>query len=137
MLIRNTLLPRVVGLLVGLLALWQIALAAESPKVASDDPDIQVQGEYLGEVTQPNGKKKLGVQVIAQGKGKFRAVWRNGGLPGDGWDKNELAPREGEPTTGVTTFKADDQTATIKDGAMVLTTDGKVIVELKRIVRKR
>ncbi len=76
------------------------------------------------------------MQAISLGKGKFHAVWWNGGLPGDGWDKHESAPREGEIVAGVTTFKADEQTATIKDGVMVLTTDGKVIGELKRIVRK-
>ena len=109
-------------------------LRAAEPLV--DDPDVLVQGEYVGEVTKFDGKKKLGVQVIALGKGKFHAVWRNGGLSRDGWDKNESAPREGEIVAGGTTFKADEQTATIKDGVMLLTTDGKVIGELKRIVRK-
>ena len=111
-------------------------LAGESVATAALDPDFLVQGEYVGDVTQSASKKKLGVQVISLGKGKFHAVWRNGGLPGDGWDKNESAPREGELVGGVTTFKADEQTATIKDGVMVLTTGGKVIGELKRIVRK-
>lgn len=110
--------------------------SAESKETAVDDPDFLVQGEYVGEVTRTDNKQKLGVQVIALGKGKFRAVWRNGGLPGDGWNKNEVAPREGETVAGVTTFKADEQTATIKDGVMVLTTDGKKIGELKRIARK-
>lgn len=110
--------------------------AAEAKETAPDDPDFAVQGEYVGEVGQTSGQKKLGLQVISLGKGKFRAVWRNGGLPGDGWDKNEIAPRDGETVEGVTTFKADEQTATIKDGVMVLTTDGKVIGELKRLVRK-
>ncbi len=110
--------------------------AAEPKDVTPDDPDVLVQGEYVGEVTRSDGKKKLGVQIVAIGKGKFHAVWRNGGLPGDGWDKNEIAPHEAQTTSGVTTFKADEQTATIKDGEMTLTTDGKAIGELKRIVRK-
>ena len=110
--------------------------AAEPLRKEGDDPGFLVQGEYVGEVTQSNGKKKLGVQVISLGKGKFHAVWRNGGLPGDGWDKHESAPREGEIVAGVTTFKADEQTATIKDGVMAIATNGKVIGELKRIVRK-
>ena len=111
-------------------------LAGESKTTAAIDPDFLVQGEYVGEVTKLDGKKKLGVQIIALGKGKFHAVWRNGGLPGDGWDKNETSSREGETAAGVTTFKADEQTATINDGVMAITTDGKVIGELKRIVRK-
>ena len=115
---------------------WSRLTWGDDPRAERLDADFQVQGEYAGEITQSNGKKKLGVQIIALGKGKFHAVWRNGGLPGDGWDKHESAPREGEIVAGVTTFKSDEQTATIKDGGMVLTSDGKVIGELKRIVRK-
>ncbi|MEK6262280.1 MAG: DUF1080 domain-containing protein [Planctomycetota bacterium] len=110
--------------------------AAEPQDVVVKDPDFLVQGEYVGEVTKPDGKEKFGMQVISLGKGKYHAVWRSGGLPGDGWDKNETALREGDTVAGVTTFKADEQTATIKDGSMVLTSDGKRIGELKRIVRK-
>ena len=121
---------------------WMFAFAssnlwANEPKeAAANDPDFLVQGEYVGEVVQADIKTKLGVQVIALGKGKFHAVWRNGGLPGDGWDKNELTPHEGGTNTGVTTFKADDQTATIKNGAMSLSSNGTLIGELKRIIRK-
>ena len=121
----------------GLILCGLSSLHATEPKgITPDDPDFLVQGDYVGEVTQPAGKQKLGVQVIALGKGNFHAVWRNGGLPGDGWDKKEIAPTEAETTADITTFKSDDQTATIKDGAMTLTTDGKTIGELKRIVRK-
>ena len=42
-------------------------------------PDFKIQGEYAG--------KGVGVQVIALGEGKFRAVVHEGGLPGDGWNK--------------------------------------------------
>ena len=108
----------------------------ESKEATPNDPDYLVQGEYIGEVTKPDGKKKLGIQVIALGKGKFHALWRNGGLPGDGWDKNESTPREAEIVDGVTTFNVDEQTETIKDSVMAIATDGKVIGELKRIVRK-
>ena len=121
---------------------WSRLALGDDPRAERLGLDLKVQGEYLvqgeyvGEVTKSEGKKKLGVQVISLGKGKFHAVWRNGGLPGDGWDKHESAPREGEIVAGVTTFKADEQTATIKDGVMAIATNGKVIGELKRIVRK-
>ena len=103
---------------------WSRLAWGDDPRSERLDADFQVQGEYVGEVAQSNGMKKLGVQIISLGKGKFHAVLRRGGLPGDGWDKNEMAPREGETAAGVTTFKADDQTVTIKDGSMTLTTDG-------------
>ena len=43
--------------------------------------DFKVQGEYAGD--------KAGVQVIALGDGKFRAVVHKNGLPGAGWDKSD------------------------------------------------
>ncbi len=110
--------------------------AAEPKEAAVDDPDFLVQGEYLGEVSKPDGKKRFGVQVIALGKGKFRAMSRSGGLPGDGWDKNDSTGVECETVDGATSFQATEYTAKIKDGSMTLTSDGKAIGELKRIVRK-
>ncbi len=119
------------------LALAVSSLRAAEPNEATPvDPDLLVQGEYVGEVIRTGNKQKLGVQVIALGKGKFHAVWRTSGLPGDGWDKNETPPHEGETAAGVTAFKADDQTATIKNSSMVLTVGEKKIGELKQIVRK-
>ncbi|TXT28399.1 MAG: hypothetical protein FD138_2594, partial [Planctomycetota bacterium] len=50
--------------------------AAEPLRKEGDDPGFLVQGEYVGDVTKLDGKKMLGVQVIALGKGKFHAVWR-------------------------------------------------------------
>ncbi len=43
--------------------------------------DFDTQGEYVGKV----GDQKLGMNLIADGGGKFRLVVFVGGLPGDGW----------------------------------------------------
>lgn len=70
-----------------------------SPDDAGDDYPLQ--GEYSGTVKAGDREIKLGVQVIALGDGKFRAVAYPGGLPGDGWKKELLkyqaeAKRDGD-----------------------------------------
>lgn len=61
---------------------------AQDPKLAILDPDkadadFYIQGEYSGTV---GDGLKIGVQIIAEGDGKFRSVGYIGGLPGDGWN---------------------------------------------------
>ena len=53
---------------------------------AQANADYKIQGEYEGELTTAEGKKKLGVQIMALGGGNFRAVYYHGGLPGAGWE---------------------------------------------------
>jgi hypothetical protein len=47
--------------------------------------DFLIQGEYLAKV----GGHNMGLQLIADGDGKFRVVSYPGGLPGDGWKAGE------------------------------------------------
>lgn len=59
-----------------------------SPEEAqAADPDFAFQGEYQ--------KADSGIQVLALGEGKFRAVQFKGGLPGDGWDHSQKTETEG------------------------------------------
>ena len=116
---------------------WQTHASADEPMPAgTDEFDLTAQGEYIGEIDRPNGQTRLGVQVVALGNGKFRAVWRYGGLPGDGWDKTENAPFESAVVADVVTFTSSEQTAILKEGLMLITSNGKEIGRLKRVDRK-
>ena len=54
--------------------------AAEPHDAEPNDPDYQIQGEYVGNILTPEGSKQVAAQVIALGKGKFRAVGYIGGF---------------------------------------------------------
>ena len=114
------------------------ALAQEptiDPKKA--DADFAIQGEYVGAIRSNGDEQKIGVQVIAQGSGKFHAVGYHGGLPGDGWDGGEKHEADGELKDGSAIFKAGDATAEIKNGVMSLRdSGGNSLGELKRTVRE-
>jgi hypothetical protein len=113
------------------------ALAAEQSSSAALDSDFQLQGEYSGDITTPEGAKQLGVQVIALGAGKFRGVGYIGGLPGDGWDGSVPRDAEGEAKDGALKIHSDLYDATISDGTLMLTTVGNLrIGELKKVVRQ-
>ncbi len=75
--------------------LWQdVAVSAPpkkvivSPEEAGKDAEFQLQGEYTA--------AQKGIQVIAIGKGEFRAIIYTGGLPGAGWDRGKIQQFEGD-----------------------------------------
>jgi hypothetical protein len=110
-------------------------IVALTPEEAG--PDFAVQGEYSGEVATSGGAQKVGVQVIALGKGKFHAVGYKGGLPGDGWDGGEKNQQDGETKDGVTAFKSDKGVGEIKAGVLTIKTPGgDTVGTLKKIDRK-
>ena len=62
-------------------------LTYETPAAAAKNPDFTIQGEYIGEGMDGEGKQtKLGLQIVALGEGTFQATAFGGGLPGTGWD---------------------------------------------------
>ena len=100
--------------------------------------DFATQGEYVGEITADGQQKKIGVQVIALGDDKLRAVRYNGGLPGDGWRKGDKHREvDGKNEGSIAVFKGETHEARIKDGVLtVLDPSGKEVGKLKKIERK-
>lgn len=101
-------------------------------------PDFATQGEYTGEIRTEGGQKKVGVQVIALGEGKFRAVFFESGLPGEGWRKGDKSRQiEGTTDGGVTRFKGEKHEGQIKEGALtVVDSAGNEVGKLKKVERK-
>ncbi len=103
-----------------------------------DDPDFKLQGEYVGEASARDEKMNVGIQVIALGGGKFRAVLHPGGLPGDGWDPAKKK-RESEATLkdGEIRFDLPQGSVLLKDGAMSMFDSGNAkVATLKRVERQ-
>ncbi len=125
--------------LVGLLSLP--TQAADKNAVldpAQADEDYAIQGEYSGTVTEEGAEVKIGVQVIALGDGKFRAVGYPGGLPGDGWDGEirveSEATREGDD---VIFLKGDGPKGRLTEGQLTIErANGSVMGTLQKVNRK-
>ena len=102
------------------------------------DADFAIQGEYSGTIQTEDGEAKLGVQVIADGGGKFRGFGYPGGLPGDGWNGKVKMKGQGETKDGVTIlYSKEGNNGEIRDGVMTLKNkEGDVVGSLKKIVRK-
>jgi hypothetical protein len=94
-------------------------------------PDFAIQGEYEG---KSDRGVKYGVQVIAEGDGKFTAVLFNGGLPGSGWDGKNRVRRPGETANGKTLFPGLG--SEIAEGRFVFRKGDPLEVTLPRILRK-
>jgi hypothetical protein len=125
-------------LMLGLTSLIAYAGPAYTDPAKTDD-DFAFQGEYVGEFKGESDTHKAGVQVIALGKGKFRAVGYQGGLPGEGWDPStEKHIVEGELKNGEVVFQKKDDPAkgVLKDGKITVVVADKAIGELKKVERK-
>ena len=81
---------------------------ALTPETAG--PDFAIQGEYAGKI----GDAALGCDVVAFDKGRFRAVFFRGGLPGDdGFDEKSRTEVSGQ---SMSDLSAAGGTTTVFDG---------------------
>ena len=111
---------------------------AEAAKVL----DYQIQGEYVGDFIEDGEKTKIGLQIIAMGGGKFRAVSFTGGLPGAGWkrgDKTEYVDGELN-SSGQVVFKLEDDegtaVATIKNGKLTAVEGDTLVAKMEKVQRQ-
>lgn len=126
--------------LLGLLSCSACAQSVEitDPAVAANDPDFNIQGEYQG-VGRWEGADsvKVGAQVIALGNGQFQVVVTKGGLPGDGWKRED--PRfsmEGKRGGAAVSLSGANCSGKIDGGAMTIAdAEGKTKLALQRTVR--
>ena len=93
------------------------------------DADYAIQGEYSGKL----GGQKTGLQVVAQGGGKFEIVLYRGGLPGDGWSGKQAETDRGNAITadGKVQVTLAGQSGTIAAGKLTLGADSLTRVERK------
>jgi hypothetical protein len=111
--------------------------AAPNSGQGETDADFAVQGEYVGELPGKDGPQKFGVQIIALGKGKFQAVGYHGGLPGDGWNREEPVRADGERQGELVEFKSDEGSGVVQNGVLtVRDKDGNEIAKFNRVTRE-
>jgi hypothetical protein len=123
---------------------FSMASAADSKEPAFTDAksagtEFELQGEYVGEIQRENGKQKVGVQVIALGDGKFRAMGLIGGLPGDGWARGgevRMSEAQMQMENGSIRFTDGDVVAEVKAGMITISSNNNKIGELPKIVRQ-
>ncbi len=86
--------------------------------------DYQLQGEYSGLIAGGFRQKRMGVQVVALGDGKFRVVELAGGLPGDGWNGLDRQEFDGQLTGALATYSGPKHYGRILPGMIVLREHG-------------
>jgi hypothetical protein len=82
---------------------------------AEAGPDFKVQGEYTADLEIDGQSMPVGVQVIAQGEGKFHVVAYFGGFPGAGYKFEKKVEADAETIDGIATIKKDELISKITD----------------------
>ncbi len=124
-------------LLLSLIAFWS-PVWANSPRYADPehvDQDFAYQGEYAGPVVPE--PLQLGVQVIAEGEGQFQAVAYQGGLPGDGWDRQPPVRARGQLQQGRVRFETEEAVGVLTlEGLAVYDPAGNRLGKLEKVHRQ-
>lgn len=116
------------------------AAPADSSATAADE-DFAFQGEYVGEAEIEGKNTKVGIQVIAQGEGRFAVVAYPGGLPGDGWQPPRKTTGKGTRAGARVALEGLDwggvaRTGEIRAGELVaLTAEGGVKGRFPKVTR--
>ena len=119
--------------------IWVQRTAAEKPVYTSVDAakatsDFAIQGEYEGDIESQG--ITVGLQIIAQGNGKFAAVSYAGGLPGSS-DAVEIIERtEGQLDDDTVTFQGADASGVYRQGRVEIRYQGETIATLRKVNRK-
>lgn len=105
---------------------------------AGAGPDYEIQGEYVGQIRAHQGNETWGGQVIALGQRKFHLILFHGGLPGDGWKREDgTLSADADATDEGTTFRVDRWSTTIQGGTITVIDENRSLLgTLKKIERK-
>lgn len=112
--------------------------AVSDPAIAAEDPDFQLQGEFVGLwATGENKGRKFGLQIAAQGNGDFQILEYTGGLPGGGWNKWDRRWWGGHRIDNQLSLYTKGLIGTISgNSGKILDESGAEIASLKRVVRR-
>lgn len=100
------------------------------------DGDFAFQGEYNGTLKTDDGEVEVGLQIVALGKGKFRAYGYKGGLPGAGAEIGSKVTVDGEKQGDQVEFKRDEGSAIVKGGTATIKIGGVEAGTIKKITRE-
>jgi len=106
----------------------------------TDLDTLPIQGEYSGELPLDGVDLKIGAQLVDVGNGEFRITMYGGGLPGDGWEKDdedarkELGPAKFQD--GKLSFAEKKYRIEYENEKITVYVDEKLVGHLKRVERE-
>lgn len=118
-----------------------VSTAAHHPTFAYEtspnqiDADFALQGEYFGTSGAAAGKRYVGLQVVALGKGEFQGKLLIGGLPGAGWRNHPQVPVSGRRESQSLVLRGEDWLVRVNDTAAVVRSPQGHEMRLDRIHR--